>query len=78
MLPSACGRAGARVLVLGCGTSSLPLDLAADGFAVTATDIAPAAVERMRARATALVGPVLTLSTGYRALWHARTQSTDD
>lgn len=51
------GCAGARVLVLGCGTSSLPLDLAADGFAVTATDIAPAAVERMRARATALVGP---------------------
>ena len=45
------------MLVLGCGTSSLPLDLAADGFAVTATDIAPAAVERMRARATALVSP---------------------
>ncbi|KAK9836328.1 hypothetical protein WJX81_005572 [Elliptochloris bilobata] len=45
---------GARVLVLGCGTSSLPLDLAADGFAVTATDIAPAAIERMRARADAL------------------------
>lgn len=60
-LLSAFGRAGARVLVLGCGTSTLPLDLAADGFAVTATDIAPAAIERMRARATALVDPLLTL-----------------
>ncbi len=48
--------AGARVLVLGCGTSTLPLGLAADGFAVTATDIAPAAIARMRVHAAALVG----------------------
>ena len=48
------------MLVLGCGTSALPLDLAADGFAVTATDIAPAAVERMRARSAALVGCLMT------------------
>lgn len=61
VLLRASGRAGARVVVLGCGTSSLPLDLAADGFAVTATDIAPAAVERMRARATALVSCLFTL-----------------
>ena len=43
------------MLVLGCGTSTLPLDLAVDSFAVTATDIAPAAITRMRARAAELV-----------------------
>ena len=44
------------MLVLGCGTSTLPLGLAADGFAVTATDIAPAAIARMRAHPAAVVG----------------------
>lgn len=39
----------ARVLVVGCGLSSLPFDLAADGFGhVLATDISKVAVDRMQ------------------------------
>lgn len=40
-----------RVLELGCGTGSDSLWLAAAGFAVTAVDIAPRAIERARAKA---------------------------
>lgn len=48
--------------MLGCGTSPLPLDLAADSFAVTATDIAPAAITRMSARAAELVRLVVWMA----------------
>ena len=63
------------MLVLGCGISTLPLDLAADGFAVTATDIAPAAIERMRARASALVRPRKGIPGDIkRVTWHAHAR----
>lgn len=59
------------MLVLGCGTSTLPLGLAADGFAVTATDIAPAAVTRMRAHAAELVRLIVAWMACSHGGWQA-------
>ena len=40
-----------RILIVGNGTSALPLDLAADGFChITATDLSPAAVKTLQLR----------------------------
>lgn len=44
-------KASDRILIVGNGTSALPLDLAADGFVhVTATDLSPAAIQGMQRR----------------------------
>ena len=45
-----------RILVLGCGNSSLSLDLCRDGFTrITSIDLSPSAVAKMRTRAAAEV-----------------------
>ena len=47
---------GARILVLGCGNSALPLDLHADGFQrLTCLDISPSVIRQMQGRADAQV-----------------------
>ncbi|EIE27069.1 S-adenosyl-L-methionine-dependent methyltransferase [Coccomyxa subellipsoidea C-169] len=44
--------ASSRILVLGCGNSSLTADLFCDGFqSLTSVDLSPAVIERMRQRA---------------------------
>lgn len=52
--------APARVADLGCGTGSLSLLLAEEGYAVTGVDFSPAMVERARAKA----GDVVELHVG--------------
>ena len=38
-----------RILIVGCGTSALPTDMAADGYCnITSTDISPAVITRMQ------------------------------
>ncbi len=47
-----------RILVLGCGNSSLTFDLCRDGFTcITSIDLSPSVIEKMRQRATAEVRP---------------------
>lgn len=47
-----------RILVLGCGNSSLTFDLFSAGFHhLTSVDLSPTVIERMRARAAAKVCP---------------------
>ncbi len=44
--------ASSRILVLGCGNSSLTTDLFCDGFqSLSSVDLSPAVIERMRQRA---------------------------
>ncbi len=45
------GRTGGRVLEVGAGTGTNAIWLAEQGFAVTALDLAPGAIERARAKA---------------------------
>ena len=45
-----------KVLVLGCGNSSLPLDLWKEGYRnITSIDLSPAVIAKMEARSQALV-----------------------
>lgn len=41
-----------KILILGCGNSSLTADLFSDGFqGITSVDLSPAVIDRMRKRA---------------------------
>ena len=45
-------RPSSRILILGCGNSSLTADLFSDGFQqITSVDLSPAVIDRMRKRA---------------------------
>jgi SAM-dependent methyltransferase len=50
---AAQGLGGGRVLEIGCGTGTNAVWLASRGFSVVAVDVAPLAIERARARASA-------------------------
>jgi 2-polyprenyl-3-methyl-5-hydroxy-6-metoxy-1,4-benzoquinol methylase len=72
--------AGARIIDVGGGASTLPRDLLTEGYNVTVLDLAEAALETSRARLGAraaevswLTGNVVatTLPTGFH-LWHDR------
>ena len=53
-----------KVLVLGCGNSSLSLDLWKEGYRdITSIDLSPAVVAKMEARSQALVSFHLLLHT---------------
>jgi 2-polyprenyl-3-methyl-5-hydroxy-6-metoxy-1,4-benzoquinol methylase len=56
VVPHLAGDPSPRILVLGCGNSSLPFDLRRDGFSrITSIDLSPSAIKKMRARAQAQV-----------------------
>lgn len=62
LLRDALPPAPARIADLGCGTGSLTLLLAEDGFAADAVDFSPAMVARARAKLTGVAG--VTIARG--------------
>ena len=68
---------GSRILILGCGNSSLAFDLFRNGFTrLVCLDISPSVIRQMRARAAAQVGcPLIAIACWCRR--HATHASLD-